>query len=65
VQSALARLDARERFIIEQRMMAEPPMSLRALGAHFGFSRERARQLELRASEKLRLELAELAAEAA
>jgi len=65
VRAALARLDARERFIIEQRIMAEPPMSLRQLGHHFGFSRERARQLELRATEKLRLELAGLAADAA
>jgi RNA polymerase sigma-32 factor len=65
VQTALQRLDPRERFIIEQRIMAEDPMSLRELGDHFGFSRERARQLELRATEKLRLELAELAAEAA
>ena len=65
VHAALARLDARERFIIEQREMTEPPMSLRELGVHFGFSRERARQLELRATEKLRLELAELADEAA
>jgi RNA polymerase sigma-32 factor len=65
VRSALARLDPRERFIIEQRIMAEPPMSLRELGHHFGFSRERARQLELRATEKLRIELAGLADEAA
>jgi RNA polymerase sigma-32 factor len=65
VRAALARLDDRERFIVEQRMMADPPMSLRDLGQHFGFSRERARQLELRATEKLKLELAELAAEAA
>jgi RNA polymerase sigma-32 factor len=65
VRAALARLDVRERFIIEQRIMAEPPMSLRELGDHFGFSRERARQLELRATERLRRELAELAAEAA
>ncbi len=65
VRAALARLDERERFIIEQRMMVESPMSLRELGVHFGFSRERARQLELRATEKLRLELAGLVAEAA
>jgi RNA polymerase sigma-32 factor len=65
VKAALSRLDPRERFIVEQRIMAEAPMSLRELGDHFGFSRERARQLELRATEKLRLELAELAAEAA
>jgi RNA polymerase sigma-32 factor len=65
VKAALKRLDPRERFIIEQRIMAEVPLSLRELGDHFGFSRERARQLELRATEKLRVELAELAAEAA
>jgi RNA polymerase sigma-32 factor len=64
VRAALARLDARERFILEQRLLAEPPMSLRALGDHFGFSRERARQLELRATQRLRLELSGLAAEA-
>jgi RNA polymerase sigma-32 factor len=60
VRAALARLDERERFIVEQRLMAEPPMSLRELGDHFGFSRERARQLERRATQKLRLELAGL-----
>jgi RNA polymerase sigma-32 factor len=65
VQAALARLDRRERFIVEQRLLVEPPMSLRQLGDHFGFSRERARQLELRATQKLRSELAGLAAEAA
>ncbi len=65
VQTALATLDPRERFIVERRLMAEPPMSLRELGDHFGFSRERARQLELRATQKLRLELADLESEAA
>jgi RNA polymerase sigma-32 factor len=65
VRSALATLDSRERFIVERRLMAEPPMSLRELGDHFGFSRERARQLELRATQKLKLELADLASEAA
>jgi RNA polymerase sigma-32 factor len=54
VGEALARLDARERFIIEHRIMLDPPMTLKDLGEHFGFSRERARQLEIRAKEKLR-----------
>jgi RNA polymerase sigma-32 factor len=53
VGAALAQLDARERFIIERRVMADEPMSLKDLGAHFGFSRERARQLEARAKTKL------------
>jgi RNA polymerase sigma-32 factor len=60
VRVALCRLDPRERFIIERRVMNERPMTLKELGQHFGFSRERARQLEIRAKDKLRGELAEL-----
>jgi RNA polymerase sigma-32 factor len=60
VESALARLDMRERFIIEKRVMSDKPMTLKELGRHFGFSRERARQLEIRAKEKLKQELAAL-----
>jgi len=63
VGAALGRLDRRERYIIEQRVMAERPMTLKELGEHFGFSRERARQLEIRAKQKLRGELQALAAE--
>ncbi len=62
VHGALGRLDPRERYIIEQRVMSERPMTLKELGEHFGFSGERARQLEIRAKEKLRAELAALAA---
>jgi RNA polymerase sigma-32 factor len=63
VTAALARLDDRERYIIEQRVMTDTPMTLKDLGEHFGFSRERARQLEIRAKEKLKVELGELAAQ--
>jgi RNA polymerase sigma-32 factor len=63
VGAALGRLDPRERFIIEKRVMSESPMTLKELGEHFGFSRERARQLEIRAKEKLRTELHALAIE--
>jgi RNA polymerase sigma-32 factor len=63
VQMALMRLDPRERFIIEQRVMNERPMTLKELGEHFGFSRERARQLEIRAKDKLKNELMQLMAE--
>ena len=63
ILEALARLDQRERYIIEQRVMSDKPMTLKELGEHFGFSRERARQLEIRAKEKLRQELQALAAE--
>jgi len=60
IQRALARLDPRERFIIEQRVMSDAGMTLSELGEHFGFSRERARQLEIRAKDKLKAELAAL-----
>jgi RNA polymerase sigma-32 factor len=63
VQRALARLDPRERFIVEQRVMNERPLTLKELGEHFGFSRERARQLEIRAKDKLKDELAALMVE--
>ncbi len=63
IGEALARLDQRERYIIEQRVMSDRPMTLKELGEHFGFSRERARQLEIRAKEKLKQELHTLAVE--
>jgi len=58
VAAALSRLDARERYIIEQRLMNDEPMTLSELGAHYQISRERARQLEIRAKAKLKAELA-------
>jgi RNA polymerase sigma-32 factor len=60
VRQAMLRLDPRERFIIEQRVMGDEEMTLSELGEHFGFSRERARQLEIRAKDKLKLALSEL-----
>ncbi len=62
VTDALACLDDRERTIIEQRFMADDPASLQDLGTRLGFSRERARQLEMRARRKLRTALEPLAA---
>ena len=60
VMEALGRLDPRERYIIEMRVMQDKPMTLKELGEHFGFSRERARQLEIRAKAKLETELGAL-----
>jgi RNA polymerase sigma-32 factor len=62
VRVAIERLDEREQFIVRNRILTDTPMTLKDVGAHFGFSRERARQLELRAKEKLRRELQPLAA---
>jgi len=53
-----ATLDAREAFILERRLLADPEeqLSLREISEHFGVSRERVRQLEVRAQRKLRTE---------
>ncbi|MEN9800140.1 MAG: hypothetical protein RL653_3837 [Pseudomonadota bacterium] len=39
-------LKDKERYIFEQRLMADEPMTLQEIGTHYGVSRERARQLE-------------------
>jgi len=43
-----ATLNDKERFIYENRMVAESPITLQELGDKFGISRERARQIEKR-----------------
>jgi RNA polymerase sigma-32 factor len=54
LNEALKQLDPRERAILKARHMSARPMTLGALGKKFGISRERVRQLELRAVAKLR-----------
>ena len=39
-------LEGKEKYIFEKRLTADEPMTLQAIGTHFGFSRERARQIE-------------------
>ena len=50
----LKTLDTRERAIIRARHLRQRPATLACLGKKFGISRERVRQLELRAKAKLR-----------
>jgi RNA polymerase sigma-32 factor len=54
LRQALAELPERERHIVAQRQLSEEPKTLEELGVHFGVSRERVRQLEARAMDKLR-----------
>lgn len=56
-EKALAKLDTRERFIVTKRFMDDSPWTLQKIGEHFGTSRERVRQLEKRALNKLKQEL--------
>ena len=53
LNDAIQVLNPRERRIFEARRLAEEPMTLEDLAAEFGVSRERVRQIEVRAFEKL------------
>jgi RNA polymerase sigma-32 factor len=51
---ALESLNPREKYIVEKRILSEEPVTLKELGKHFGITRERARQIERAALEKLK-----------
>jgi RNA polymerase sigma-32 factor len=53
LKSALRVLNPRERRIFEARRLAEDPVTLEELSSEFGVSRERVRQIEVRAFEKV------------
>jgi RNA polymerase sigma-32 factor len=50
---AMSVLNERERRIFEARRLAEDPLTLEDLSSEFGISRERVRQIEVRAFEKV------------
>ena len=50
---AMTGLSDRERHILTQRRLMENPVTLEDLSQHYGISRERVRQIEVRAFEKL------------
>ena len=53
LRKCLSQLDEREQAVIRSRMLTETPMTLEELGEKFGISRERVRQIEKNAFEKL------------
>jgi len=57
LKAALGALNARELRIIEQRRLTDEGATLEELGATLGISKERVRQIEARALQKLKVEL--------
>ena len=61
--AAMSALNDRERDILTKRRLSEPVSTLEELSAEYSVSRERIRQIEVRAFEKLQLRMRELAVE--
>jgi RNA polymerase sigma-32 factor len=62
LRDAMDVLNERERRIFEARRLAEEPVTLEELSEEFGVSRERVRQIEVRAFEKIQAAVKELMA---
>lgn len=62
LEKAMASLQPRERRIIKARRLSDEPLTLETLSHEFSVTRERIRQIELRAFEKLKLAAGKLAA---
>ncbi len=63
LQAAMADLNERERHIIRERRLKDEPATLEDLSKEYGVSRERVRQIEVRAFEKLQKAMVRQAAE--
>ena len=61
LKQALSGLNEREREIIVQRRLTDSPVTLEDLSQQFGISRERVRQIEVRAFDKLQRAVRNLA----
>jgi RNA polymerase sigma-32 factor len=64
LNNALKGLNPRERRVFEARRLTEEPLTLEELSAEFGVSRERIRQIEVRAFEKVQKAVQKAAASA-
>ena len=54
VDEAVDKLNPREKYIVERRILSDEPETLKELGKHFGVTRERARQIERAVLQKLK-----------
>ena len=62
---AMTELSDRERLILTERRLKDEPMTLEDLATHYGVSRERVRQIEVRAFDKLQKAMKNMVVEAA
>jgi RNA polymerase sigma-32 factor len=53
LQEAMKSLNKRERHILTERRLRDEPLTLEELSQEYGISRERVRQIEVRAFEKI------------
>ncbi len=63
LEQAMEGLNDRERHILQERRLAEPPKTLEELSQEYGVSRERVRQIEVRAFEKVQKAMRQAALE--
>ena len=63
LQAAMGELNEREQHILQERRLSDEPKTLEDLAGHYGVSRERIRQIEVRAFEKLQKAMKSMAAE--
>jgi RNA polymerase sigma-32 factor len=63
LQASMGELNEREQHILQERRLTEAPKTLEELAEHYGVSRERIRQIEVRAFEKLQKAMRSMASE--
>ena len=61
---AMSFLNEREQDILHKRRLQDTPSTLEELSLEYGVSRERIRQIEVRAFEKLQIQMRDLASQA-
>ncbi|MDY7000216.1 MAG: RNA polymerase factor sigma-32 [Thermodesulfobacteriota bacterium] len=59
VRAILPELNEKEQNILQNRLLSDPPATLREIGEKYGITRERVRQIEARLLQKIKAELAE------
>ena len=63
LRKAMSFLNDREQDILHKRRLQDTPSTLEVLSSEYGVSKERIRQIEVRAFEKLQMQMRELASE--